>query len=107
MPGKAIDRRTVLRGVGTALALPFLDAMTPAFSRAAATAAAPCRAAFLYVPNGIIMEHWMPAGMPTGPGSSPFPAELPRVSEALLPFRDDVMMLAGLTQNGGRALGDG
>ena len=104
MPGKAIDRRTLLRGMGTALALPLLDAMVPAFSRAAATAS-PCRAAFLYVPNGIIMDEWMPSGM--GVGSAPLPAELPRVSQALLPFRNDVMMLAGLTQNGGRALGDG
>jgi hypothetical protein len=104
MPGKSIDRRTLLRGMGTALALPLLDAMAPAFSKAAATAA-PCRVAFLYVPNGIIMDQWMPPGM--GPGSVALPDRLPRVSQALLPFRNEVMMLAGLTQNGGRALGDG
>ncbi|MDQ1469397.1 MAG: hypothetical protein QOJ99_877 [Bryobacterales bacterium] len=104
MPGKAIDRRALLRGMGTALALPLLDAMVPAFSRAATTAS-PCRAAFLYVPNGIIMDEWMPSGM--GVGSAALPEQLPRVSQALLPFRNDVMMLAGLTQNGGRALGDG
>ena len=40
MPGKQMERRTLLRGIGTALALPLLDAMIPAFSRAALTKAA-------------------------------------------------------------------
>ena len=52
---KAIARRTFLRGMGTAVALPFLDSMVPAF--AAKTAAkAPVRLAFVYVPNGIMMD---------------------------------------------------
>jgi hypothetical protein len=106
MPGKSIDRRTLLKGFGTALALPLLDAMIPAFSRAAVTSA-PCRSAFLYVPNGIIMDQWLPAGLPATPGATPIPATLPRVSQALAPFRNDVMMIGGLTQNAGRALGDG
>ncbi len=107
MPGKSLRRRTLLRGLGTALALPLLDAMIPAFTRAAATKA-PCRAAFLYVPNGIIMEQWLPAGFDiTKTGVMPFPEALPRVSQALLPFRKDIMLLSGLTQNAGRALGDG
>ena len=105
LPGKSIDRRMLLRSLGTAVALPLLDAMVPAFARAAtAKAAAPCRMAFLYVPNGIIMDHWIPT---LQPGVTALPAELPRVSSALAPFRDDVMILGGLTQNGGRALGDG
>src|SRR5436190_9866258 len=51
---KALSRRTFLRGAGTAVALPFLDAMLPAAVRAqSATAAArPVRMAFVYVPNG-------------------------------------------------------
>ena len=107
MPGKSLRRRTLLRGLGTALALPLLDAMIPAFTRAAATKA-PCRAAFLYVPNGIIMEQWLPAGFDiTKTGVMPFPEALPRVSQALLPFRQDILLLSGLTQNAGRALGDG
>ena len=60
--------------------------------------------AMLYVPNGIIMNEWMPA-LPDG--VNPLPAVLPRISSALAPFRNDIMMLGGLTQNGGRALGDG
>jgi hypothetical protein len=106
MPGKSIDRRTLLKGFGTALALPLLDAMVPAFSRAAVTKA-PCRSAFLYVPNGIIMDQWLPEGLSATPGVTDIPAALPRVSQALAPFRNQVTMLGGLTQNGGRALGDG
>src|SRR5690242_1439416 len=104
MPGRSLPRRTLLKGLGTAVALPLLDAMIPAFTRAA-TRTAPCRMAMLYVPNGIIMNQWLPAGLPAG--VSPLPVELPRVSQALAPFREDIMMLGGLTQNGGRALGDG
>jgi uncharacterized protein DUF1552 len=101
LPGKPLDRRTLLRGL---VALPLLDAMTPAFSRAASKAAAPCRMAFLYVPNGIMMDQWAPTG---APGVTPLPAELPRITSALAPFRGDILLIGGLTQNGGRALGDG
>src|SRR5206468_1709209 len=50
---KSLSRRTVLRGIGTTIALPFLDAMVPAFARAAE---APVRLAWFYVPNGIDMR---------------------------------------------------
>lgn len=100
--GKSLERRTFLRGVGAAISLPFLDAMVPAFSRAASKA--PCRMAFVYVPNGIIMEEWTPA---IEGEVAPLPAALPRISAPLAPYRDDISMLAGLTCNGGRALGDG
>ena len=60
---KHLSRRTVLRGMGAAVALPFLDAMYPAFaSQAVKKSLAPNRMAFLYVPNGIVMEDWTPAG---------------------------------------------
>lgn len=105
VPGKHLARRTLLRGLGTALALPLLDAMVPAFASAAKVkAASPCRMAFLYVPNGIVMNQWTPT---KEPGATVLPRELPRISQALAPFRDDVMMLTGLTHNTGRALGDG
>ncbi len=103
MPGKSIARRTMLRGMGTAIALPLLDSMIPAFTRGATTKA-PCRMAMLYVPNGIVMDEWLP-NLPEG--SMPLPAELPRITSALMPFRNEITMLGGLTQNGGRALGDG
>ena len=54
---KSLHRRTFLKGVGAALGLPLLDAMTPAF---AATAEAPVRLAWFYTPNGIDMRHWTP-----------------------------------------------
>lgn len=84
------------------LGLPLLEAMVPAFGLAAKPAA-PCRMAFLYVPNGIMMDQWLPNVSDT----SRLPAALPRISAALEPFRDDILFLGGLTQNGGRALGDG
>ena len=101
---RCLSRRTVLRGLGATIALPFLDAMHPAFaSQAIKKALAPNRMAFLYVPNGIVMEDWTPPG---GPGSTAL-AELPRISRALAPYRDEVMMLSGLTSDGGREHGDG
>jgi hypothetical protein len=98
--GRSLDRRTLLRGL---VGLPLLDAMTPAFSRGAVKGA-PCRMAFLYVPNGIMMDQWALSGPP---GVSPLPAVLPRITSALESFRDDILLIGGLTQNGGRALGDG
>ena len=59
---KHLSRRTMLRGLGTAMALPWLDAMMPAAKAAKSTAAAPAvRLAFVYVPNGIIPGAWTPA----------------------------------------------
>jgi hypothetical protein len=56
--------------------------------------------AFTYVPNGIIMKDWTPASEGTG-------FELLRTLEPMKPFRDDMILMSGLMQNGGRALGDG
>lgn len=93
---KALDRRTLLRGLGASLALPALDAMTPALS----TSKSPTRLAFVYVPNGINMEHWTPK-------SSGRDFEITRILEPLRQHREQLLILSGLTQNGGRALGDG
>ena len=58
---KHLSRRTVLRGVGVALALPLLDAMIPAATALAKTAAAPKpRLGFIYFPHGAVMEQWTP-----------------------------------------------
>ena len=94
---KALNRRTFLRGAGTAVALPFLDAMTPALTAAVAR---PVRMAFVYVPNGIDMRHWNPAYE----GAL---GELPRILKPLEPFKQDITLLSNLTHNGGRALLDG
>jgi hypothetical protein len=96
--GKSMPRRTFLRGVGAAaVALPFFDAMTPAF---AAPAKSPVRLAFLYVPNGIDMKNW------NVEQEGPFGA-FPRIMKPLEPFRDDMLQLGNLTHNSGRALLDG
>ncbi len=100
-----VPRRTILRGLGATVALPFLDAMVPAFARASQVqAASPTRMAFVYVPNGIVMDAWTPAGLD---GSFPLPAELPRILQPAAAYRDQFSILSGLTHNGGRALGDG
>ncbi|MDE3195461.1 MAG: DUF1552 domain-containing protein, partial [Acidobacteriota bacterium] len=93
----------MLRGAGAAIGLPLLDSMIPAFTRAAVTKQ-PCRMAMLYVPNGIIMDRWTPS---VATGSTALPAQLPRVSAEFARHREDLLMFGGLTQNGGRALGDG
>jgi hypothetical protein len=64
---KAILRRTVLRGVGTALALPLLDSMVPALTAFEKTAAQPVRRlGVVYIPNGMVMANWTPAKEGTG-----------------------------------------
>ncbi|MEO8098737.1 MAG: DUF1552 domain-containing protein [Acidobacteriota bacterium] len=60
---KHLTRRTVLRGVGTALALPLLDAMIPAQTALAQTAAkATPHLGFIYFPHGAVMNQWTPKG---------------------------------------------
>jgi len=90
---KSLPRRTVLRGLGATMALPFLDAMLPAFSRRGLAAAKPVhRFQTFYVPNGMAMEYWMPKGE----GSA---FELSPILEPLAPFRDQMLVLSGLKAN--------
>jgi hypothetical protein len=95
---KCLSRRTMLRGIGAALSLPLLDAMVPAFA-STTRAASPLRLAFVYVPNGIMMDEWTPAIEGTN-------FELPRILTPLAPHRNNILVLSALTQNTGRALGD-
>ena len=95
---KHLSRRAVLRGLGATVALPMLDAMTPAF--AAPAAGRPVRLAFAYVPNGVIMADWTPKG--TG---AEF--ELSRLLKPLEPFREDLLVLSGLAHHNANALGRG
>jgi hypothetical protein len=95
---KPLSRRSLLRSAGAALALPLLEAMPPA---------APTRMAFLYVPNGIVMDEWTPR-TGQGPGEwALLPSLLPRITQAIAPFHKELLILSGLDCNGGRALGDG
>ncbi len=57
----SLPRRSFLRGVGATLALPLLDAMVPALAPMLRAAAAPTRAAFIYVPHGVILDQFVPA----------------------------------------------
>ena len=98
---KSLNRRFFLRGFGTALALPFLDAMTPAFAAASKSAGAPpMRMAFLYVPNGIIMKDWTPKAEGRG-------YEFTKTLKPLEPFREKMLVLSGLDHYTGNSLGDG
>src|SRR5258707_3814466 len=91
---KSIPRRAFLRGTGAALALPVLDAMTPAFADATAR---PIRMSFIEVPNGIMMDKWTPATEGSGFALTP-------ILEPLAPFRDRMLVLSGLDQGQSKGL---
>ena len=95
---KKLVRRTFLKGVGASLALPMLDAMTPAMS---AVAKAPARLAFIYVPNGVVNLNWW---TPKETGKA---YEFTRILKPLESLREDFSILSGLDDNNGNALGDG
>jgi hypothetical protein len=98
-----ISRRTILKGLGTAIAVPFLDAMLPQlFSAPAASikAAAPRRMAFFYVPNGVKMDDWTPAEA----GAN---FKLPSILEPLRPVQQDLLVLSGLAVDKAKPHGDG
>src|SRR5215475_8592825 len=87
---KAISRRTMLRGLGAAVALPLLDSMVPVFTARAATTATPVnRFGVVYVPNGMIMENYLPKT--EGPGY-----EITPTLSALEPLRAHFQILSGL-----------
>jgi len=88
--GKSLSRRTALRGIGTTLALPLLDAMIPAFGQRARAAVKPAhRFQAFYVPNGMAMEYWSPKGEGRG-------FELTPILEPLAPYRDQMTVLSGI-----------
>src|ERR687892_130111 len=90
---KALPRRTILRGLGATVALPFLEAMVPTLSRQAraATKAANRFLAF-YTPNGMAMQYWSPKGE----GSA---FELSPILEPLAPYRNQMLVLSGIKAN--------
>ncbi len=94
---KSISRRTVLRGAGASIALPLLDAMIPAGTALAATAAAPMpRMGFIYFPHGAIMKSWVPEQTGTGFALSP-------ILKPLEPFRSHLTIVSGLRNKGGES----
>ncbi len=88
----SMPRRTVLRGLGAAVALPLLDAMVPAASALARTAAKPTRRfGVVYVPNGIAMEYWTPSDEDEGREFQMTP-----ILQSLTPFKDQLTVVSGL-----------
>ncbi|QOV90605.1 DUF1552 domain-containing protein [Humisphaera borealis] len=103
----SLSRRTLLRGLGTAVALPMLDAMLPGngILQAAATgrpnvAGAPVRSAFMFTPNGVNYPEWLPKGE----GSN---YTLSKLLSPLEKVKADINVLSGLTLDNARAKGDG
>lgn len=95
---RALPRRTVLRGLGVTVALPFLDAMVPALSAAPKM---PRRLAFFYFGNGVAVRDWMP----TGEGRN---FEYGRtMKEAVEPFRSKTLVVTGLFNRAGQSITDG
>jgi hypothetical protein len=94
---KALGRRAILKGLGAAIGLPLLDAMTPAFAASSVPGGNPVRLAWFYVPNGIDMRHWTPA-------EEGALGELPGILAPLQPLKNDLLLLSNLTANWGRPL---
>ena len=98
---KALSRRLFLRGVGTTLGLPMLDAMIPAMTPSVKAAAAPQRLGFFYIPNGKVDDNrWTPVSEGANFDLSPILAPF-------APVKDKLVVLTGLAHRQGLALGDG
>src|SRR5579872_367895 len=101
IPGKPLHRRTILRGLGTAMALPFMETMLPAHAADAAGAAkGPLRLSVFYMPNGMIMPNFVPKD--TGVNYT--------LSETLKPLeaqKDKFVVITGLAHVNSTPLGDG
>jgi len=85
----ALPRRTFLRGLGATVALPLLEAMTPAFAQGRTSAAAPKRFGAVYVPHGATLDQWVPVS--TGRGFDFTP-----ILKPLEPFRESLVVVSNL-----------
>jgi hypothetical protein len=94
---KSISRRSLLRGVGTTIALPLLDAMVPAFG---ATPTPVKRLGVVYHPNGVIYDQWLPTGVGRNFQLSP-------TLKGLEAFKDQLIVVTGLASDQAEPLGDG
>jgi hypothetical protein len=91
MPSKRISRRTILRGAGATLALPWLETMASAApdTKAESLAEPPLRSVFMYMPNGVVPEHWTPPG----DGED---YELTPILKPLESLKSDILLLENL-----------
>ena len=96
----ALPRRTFLNGIGAAIALPLLEAMIPAATALAETAARPARRfGAVYIPNGAIMDQWIPGTEGRG-------FEFTPILKPLEPLRDQLVIVNQLSRAGGDAVTD-
>lgn len=95
-----LSRRTLLRGLGVSLALPWMESLQPAAAATAAGPGSPQRMAFIFVPNGVHLPDWTPRREGYG-------FDLPHILQPLRAVQDDLMVISGLTHDKGRANGDG
>jgi Protein of unknown function (DUF1552) len=87
-----LPRRTFLRGAGTMLGLPLLEAMVPALTAMAKTSARPLpRLGFVYVPHGVIMDQWTPSTAGAGFAFTP-------ILKPLEAFRDSLVVVSNLAR---------
>jgi hypothetical protein len=99
---QALSRRTILRGLGTSIALPLLDAMVPGLNAASAPVR---RLGFSYMPNGVAIKHGGPDyWTPSGTGRQ---FELSPILKPLEAFKQDMVVVSGLAQAPAEALSDG
>ena len=96
---KSLPRRTFLRGVGAAVALPFLESMVPAMQAHAQTALTPLRFGAVYFPNGCPMDYWMP----TGPAGA---LEMTPILKPLEAFREQMVVINNLSRPGALSVTD-
>src|SRR5919112_267804 len=90
---RSLPRRTFLRGVGVTMAVPFLESMVPAFTALAQTAARPRRRfGVVYIPNGAIVEQWIPDEVGTG-------FEFKPILKPLEKFKDQLVVVTNLTRS--------
>ncbi|MFK8113362.1 MAG: DUF1552 domain-containing protein [Rubripirellula sp.] len=94
-----LSRRTVLRGLGVSLALPFLESTVPRVA-ASQSMSAPQRMAFIFVPNGVHLPDWTPQ-------REGYRFDLPHILQPLASVQDDLTVISGLTHDKGRANDDG
>ena len=93
----SLSRRTFLRGAGVSVALPFLEAMVPALTVTAKTAAQPVpRFGAIYIPHGAIMDQWTPTTVGRGFDFTP-------ILKPLEPFKDRTTIVSNLARPGGEA----
>jgi len=99
---RSLPRRTVLKGLGSTIALPLLESMIPARARAQ-DLAAPMRFGAIYIPNGCPIAHSVPQWIPAGEAGA---LDIRPILQPLTPFRDQLTVIGNISRAGGRDVTD-